>query len=86
MFGRYIDGGGEEWCLPCHACDVWYTSWFLLREEMRDGHLGDADWVCEVYVEEGVPGCGGVVFRRWGTWRMPEVGEGLGGEVLAIHI
>jgi len=73
MFSRYVDGCREEWRLACYAGDVWYTAWFLLGEEVRDGELSDADGVCEVDVEEGVARGGGVVSRGWATGRMPEI-------------
>ena len=44
---------------------------------MRDGQLGCADGMGEIYVEAGVAvGCGTVIRRDFAGW-MPETGEGL---------
>jgi hypothetical protein len=51
--------------LACDGSDMWYVAWFLAGEEVRDCHLGYADRVGDVDVDEGIAGFGGVVFR----WR-----------------
>lgn len=50
MLGCYIDGGGEEWPLTGYAGDVGDSAGFIAGQEMGDGELGHADWVCEVDV------------------------------------
>lgn len=56
---------------------MWYAAWFLVGEEVRDCHLGYADWVRDVDVYEGIAGFGGVVFGGRGSWWVPEIGPWL---------
>jgi hypothetical protein len=50
VFGGYVHGGWEEGDLASDAGDMDYDSGLFVREEMRDGELGQTDWVGDVDV------------------------------------
>lgn len=57
VFGGDVDGVGRVGDLAGDAADVGDGAGFVMGEEVRDGELGDADGVCEVYIQDGVAGC-----------------------------
>lgn len=62
VLGGYVDGRGEVGTLAADGGYVDDGAGLLVRKEVCDCHLGDADGVGDVYVDEGEAGGGGVVF------------------------
>lgn len=50
--------------LACDGSDVCYIVWFLAGKEMRDRHLGYADWVGDSNVDKGIAGFAKVISKE----------------------
>lgn len=77
VFGGRVNRGGEGCILPGDTGDVDNVPGLLgvaVAQEVGNGELSDADWVCEVDIDQPVPATSGRVLTGLGSRRPPEIG------------